>query len=635
MNVDLLQIKDPSFIKKMNQSEMKELAAEIRKFLIETTSKTGGHIGPNLGVVELTIAMHHVFESPKDTFIWDVGHQSYVHKILTGRAPEFTQLRQYNGLDGFPKRKESDHDIWETGHSSTSLSAAAGMAIARDIKGETFHVLPVIGDGALTGGMALEALNHIGDLNTNMIVVLNDNNMSIAPNVGAIHNVLGKLRTSGKYKHAKKDIEAAMKRMPAEYRLATTAERIKDSVKYLLVQGTFFEEMGFTYLGPIDGHDLNDLITNFEIAKKTKGPVLMHVITTKGKGYYPAETDTRGTWHGTGPYKIDTGDFISEEINTPTWSEIVSENVLELARTDKRIVAITPAMPVGSKLEKFAAEFPDRFFDVGIAEQHAVTLAGGLAAQGMKPFLAIYSTFLQRAYDQVVHDIARQKLNVLIGIDRAGLVGADGETHQGIFDISFLRSIPHLVIAMPKDENEAGKLIQTAYEYEEGPFALRYPRGNGKGVPVEPRESVLIGSWEYIHQPEKIQLAILTFGTTIPMAVQAAMALQVEGITVAVVNARFIKPVDEEMLTDLLSREIPILTVEEALLQGGFGSAILEFAEQTGYTRSQINRIGLPDKFIEQGSVEQVLTNYGISGPSIQAKIKEILAQSEHKRAKL
>lgn len=361
----------------------------------------------------------------------------------------------------------------------------------------------------------------------------------------------------------------------------------------------------------------------------------MHVITTKGKGYHPAETDTRGTWHGTGPYKIDTGDFISEETNTPTWSEIVSENVLELARTDKRIVAITPAMPVGSKLEKFATEFPDRFFDVGIAEQHAVTLAGGLAAQGMKPFLAIYSTFLQRAYDQVVHDIARQKLNVLIGIDRAGLVGADGETHQGIFDISFLRSIPHLVIAMPKDENEAGKLIQTAYEYEEGPFALRYPRGNGKGVPVEPRESVLIGSWEYIHQPEKIQLAILTFGTTIPMAVQAAMALQVEGITVAVINARFIKPVDEEMLTDLLSRKIPILTVEEALLQGGFGSAILEFAEQTGYTRSQINRIGLPDKFIEQGSVEQVLTNYGISASAIQAKIKEILAQSEHKRAKL
>lgn len=635
MNVDLLQIKDPSFIKKMNQSEMKELAAEIRKFLIETTSKTGGHIGPNLGVVELTIAMHYVFESPKDTFIWDVGHQSYVHKILTGRAPEFAQLRQYNGLNGFPKRKESDHDIWETGHSSTSLSAATGMAIARDIKGETFHVLPVIGDGALTGGMALEALNHIGDLNTNMIVVLNDNNMSIAPNVGAIHNVLGKLRTSGKYKRAKKDIEAATKRVPSEERLTTTTERIKDSEQYLLVQGTFFEEMGFTYLGPIDGHDLNDLIANFESAKKTKGPVLVHVITTKGKGYHPAETDTRGTWHGTGPYKIDTGDFISKETNVPTWSEIISENVLELARTDKRIVAITPAMPVGSKLEKFAAEFPDRFFDVGIAEQHAVTLAGGLALQGMKPFLAIYSTFLQRAYDQVVHDIARQKLNVLIGIDRAGLVGADGETHQGIFDISFLRSIPNLVIAMPKDENEAGKLIQTAYEYDEGPFALRYPRGNSKAVPVDPRESVLIGSWEYIHQPEKIQLAILTFGTTIPMAVQAAMALQKENITVAVINARFIKPLDADMLVDLLSRKIPILTVEEALLQGGFGSAILEFAEQTGYTRSQINRIGLPDKFIEQGSVEQVLTNYGISASAIQAKIKEILAQSEHKRAKL
>ncbi|STY34817.1 1-deoxy-D-xylulose-5-phosphate synthase [Listeria fleischmannii] len=632
--MDLLKIKDPAFLKDMTIPEMEELAAEIRKFLIESTSVTGGHIGPNLGVVELTIALHHAFTSPSDKFIWDVGHQSYVHKILTGRADKFDTLRQQGGLDGFPKRKESPHDVFETGHSSTSLSAAAGMAIARDIKNEHFHVVPIIGDGALTGGMALEALNHIGDMGKEVIVILNDNNMSIAPNVGAMHNMLGKLRTSGKFKRAKKDLEAAMKKIPtAGDKIAGFAERVKDSVKYLLVQGTFFEEMGYTYLGPVNGHDYQDLITNLEFAKKVKGPTLIHVVTTKGKGYAPAETDKRGTWHGTGPYKMETGAFIKPVTTAPAWSEVISDRISELARMDDRIVAITPAMPVGSKLEKFAKEFPDRFFDVGIAEQHAVTLSAGIAAEGLKPFLAIYSTFLQRGYDQVVHDVCRQNLNVIIGIDRAGLVGGDGETHQGIFDISFLRSIPNIVIAMPKDEAEARELIQTAYEFE-GPFALRYPRGNALGVDISgPVEALPIGKFEVLMEP--IDGAILTFGTTIPMALEAAMHLRKQGLRVGVINARFIKPLDETLLHELFAKKIPILTVEEALLAGGFGSAVLEFAEEHGYTDSVTGRLGLPDEFIGHGSVEVILEEYGISVSGIEMKMKEMLTHFGKLKANL
>ncbi|RDX02892.1 1-deoxy-D-xylulose-5-phosphate synthase [Listeria kieliensis] len=622
--MDLLKIKDPAFLKKMTIPEMEELSAEIRKFLIESTSVTGGHIGPNLGVVELTIALHHSFSSPRDKFIFDVGHQSYVHKILTGRADRFDTLRQHGGLDGFPKRKESEHDVFETGHSSTSLSAAAGMAIARDIKHEDYHVLPIIGDGALTGGMALEALNHIGDMGKEVIVILNDNNMSIAPNVGAMHNMLGKLRTSGKFKRAKKDVERAMKRIPqAGDRIANAAERIKDSIKYLLVQGTFFEEMGFTYLGPVNGHDYQDLITNFEFSKKVKGPTLIHVVTKKGKGYAPAETDKSGVWHGTGPYKIETGDFIKPVLAAAPWSEVISDTILELAKEDERIVAITPAMPVGSKLEKFAKTFPDRFFDVGIAEQHAVTLAAGVAADGLKPFLAIYSTFLQRGYDQVVHDVARQNLSVLIGIDRAGLVGGDGETHQGVFDIAFLRSIPNMVIAMPKDENEAYHLIQTAHAFS-GPFALRYPRGSGSGaVIVKDKASLPIGSWETLIEP--VNAVILTFGTTIDMALLAAEALNKRGLGVGVVNARFIKPLDEKLLQTLLERKLAILTVEEAVLAGGFGSSVLEFAEEQGVLDVLIHRIGLPDEFISHGSVDLLLKENGISQEAIEQKLEEML----------
>ncbi|EAF9986760.1 1-deoxy-D-xylulose-5-phosphate synthase [Listeria monocytogenes] len=602
--LDLLKIKDPSFMKRLDIQELEALAADIRAFLITSTSKSGGHIGPNLGVVELTIALHYSFNSPKDKFIWDVGHQSYVHKILTGRANQFGTLREHGGLDGFPKRKESIHDVFETGHSSTSLSAAAGMVIARDIKKEDFYVIPIIGDGALTGGMALEALNHIGDMGKDMIVILNDNDMSIAPNVGAILNILGKLRTSDTSKQTKTNVD-----------------------------GAFFEELGFMYLGPIDGHDIEEVITNLELAKRAKGPVLLHIVTKKGKGYQPAELDSRGTWHGTGPYKVETGSFIKPAKRAASWSSVISNELIRLAEMDERIVAITPAMPVGSKLEKFAKAFPERFFDVGIAEQHATTMAAGLATQGMKPFLAIYSTFLQRAYDQLVHDVCRQKLNVVIGIDRAGLVGADGETHQGIFDISFLNSIPNMTISMPKDEVEARQLMDTAFSYNDGPFAIRYPRGEATGVQVvESNTLIPIGQWQTIIQP--LDAVILTFGPTIELALKAAEQLEIEGYRVGVINARYIKPLDEALLHQILKQKIPILTVEESLLKGGFGASVLEFIEANNYRDVIMHRIGLPDEFISHGSVSIILESFGISTTGLVLKIKEMLAQSGKLRAK-
>lgn len=591
-------------MKRLDIQELEALAADIRAFLITSTSKSGGHIGPNLGVVELTIALHYSFNSPKDKFIWDVGHQSYVHKILTGRANQFGTLREHGGLDGFPKRKESIHDVFETGHSSTSLSAAAGMVIARDIKKEDFYVIPIIGDGALTGGMALEALNHIGDMGKDMIVILNDNDMSIAPNVGAIHNILGKLRTSDTSKQTKTNVD-----------------------------GAFFEELGFMYLGPIDGHDIEEVITNLELAKRAKGPVLLHIVTKKGKGYQPAELDSRGTWHGTGPYKVETGSFIKPAKRAASWSSVISNELIRLAEMDERIVAITPAMPVGSKLEKFAKAFPERFFDVGIAEQHATTMAAGLATQGMKPFLAIYSTFLQRAYDQLVHDVCRQKLNVVIGIDRAGLVGADGETHQGIFDLSFLNSIPNMTISMPKDEVEARQLMDTAFSYNDGPFAIRYPRGEATGVQVvESNTLIPIGQWETIIQP--LDAVILTFGPTIELALKAAEQLEIEGYRVGVINARYIKPLDEALLHQILKQKIPILTVEESLLKGGFGASVLEFIEANNYRDVIMHRIGLPDEFISHGSVSIILESFGISTTGLVLKIKEMLAQSGKLRAK-
>ncbi|MYL71869.1 1-deoxy-D-xylulose-5-phosphate synthase [Halobacillus litoralis] len=629
--MDLCKIKDPSILKDMNTNQLEQLADETRQFLIENLATTGGHLGANLGVVELTLALHKVYKSPEDRFLWDVGHQSYIHKILTGRGGQFETLRQYKGLCGFPKRDESEHDVWETGHSSTSLSAAMGMAIARDLKKEKHSILPIIGDGALTGGMALEALNHIGHEKKNVTVILNDNEMSIAKNVGALHGALGRMRSAGKYHRVKDDLEWVLKKIPAVGgRIAQAAERLKDSMKYFVVPGMFFEELGFTYYGPVDGHDFDDLIENLNYAKKTDGPVIVHVMTQKGKGYHPAESDVKDKWHGVGPYKMESGEKIKPVDAPPAWSSVISDALSKEARKDDRIVAVTPAMILGSKLEKFGEEFPDRLFDVGIAEQHATTMSAGLATQGMKPFLAIYSTFLQRGYDQVVHDVARQKLNVIFGIDRAGLVGADGETHQGVFDIAFLRSVPNFVISMPKDENEAQHLVHTATHYDDGPFAIRYPRGNAKGVQTDDQAEIIpIGSWEVLKEGK--DAVILTFGTTIDMALEASGKMEKDGRSVKVVNARFIKPLDDAMLHDIMKAGLPILTVEEGVLQGGFGSSVLEFAEENDYSSQWVKRMGVPDRFIEHGSVQKLWEEIGLTTDHIEQNLKQMIPNKQQR----
>jgi 1-deoxy-D-xylulose-5-phosphate synthase len=629
-SMNLEDIQNPHFLKSYETEQLNKLAGDIRSFLIEKLSVRGGHLGPNLGVVELTLAMHKVFDSPKDKFIWDVGHQAYVHKILTGRASQFDTLRQYKGLCGFPKRIESEHDVWETGHSSTSLSAAMGMAIARDLKKTDDKVIAVIGDGALTGGMALEALNHIGHEKKDLIVILNDNEMSIAPNVGALHNVLGRMRTARKYNKAKDELEALIRKIPAfGGKLAATAERVKDSLKYLLVSGMFFEELGYTYLGPVDGHDLDDLIENLSYAKKTNGPVIIHVLTKKGKGYEPAESDKKDSWHGVGPYKIESGEQIKPQQTGPSYSGVVSKTLETLSHKDERIAVITPAMTIGSKLVDYGKAFPDRLFDVGIAEQHATTMAAGLATQKMKPVLSIYSTFLQRGYDQVVHDVARQNLNVLFTIDRSGLVGADGETHQGVFDIAFLRHIPNMVLMMGKDENELQHMVYSALKYEDGPIAIRFPRGNGTGVQMDDEfENIPIGSWEVLKEGDDV--AILTFGTTIPMALEAWEILAKSGVSARVINARFIKPLDFKMLNELYAQNMPILTLEEAILQGGFGSAVLEHAADN-QASVLIDRMGIPDCFIEHGSVTKLLEEIGITTPDLVERVKKLVKRKAEK----
>lgn len=623
--MDLTKIKDPSFLKKLNNEELEVLASFIRKFLIEKLSVTGGHLGANLGVVELTLALHKSFNSPNDKLIFDVGHQSYIHKILTGRANQFESIRQYKGMSGFPKRNESNHDVWETGHSSTSLSAAMGMTIARDLTGGSHFVVPIIGDGALTGGMAFEALNNIGHEQKNMIVVLNDNEMSIANNVGALHNALGKMRSTGKYNKAKEELDGILRKIPiAGGKLAHTVERIKDSMKHFMIPSMFFEEFGFTYYGPVDGHDFHALQKNIQYAKKTEGPVLIHVITQKGKGFHPAESDEIDKWHGVGPYKIESGEKISPSNVAPQWSAVVSATLEKIAAINNKLTVITPAMVLGSKLENFKLKYPDRLFDVGIAEQHATTMAAGLATQGMKPFLAIYSTFLQRAYDQILHDVCRQNLNVVFGIDRAGLVGADGETHQGLFDISFLRSMPNMVLMMPKDENECQHMVHTALEYTDGPIAIRYPRGNAIGASMDNALlAIPIGTWEVLN--EGTDAVVLTFGTSIQMAMEASKTLAKLGVSVRVINARFIKPLDEQMLHDIFKEKLPILTIEEAILSGGFGSAILEFAETNRYTINQVKRMGIEDEFIEHGSVELLLAHIGLTKQVVIEEIKRLL----------
>ncbi|ENC9088824.1 1-deoxy-D-xylulose-5-phosphate synthase [Staphylococcus pseudintermedius] len=621
--MDVRNIQNPSFLKSLSVKELEALSHDVRQFLIQTCAVTGGHIGANLGVVELTIALHKHFNSPEDKIIWDVGHQSYIHKILTGRGHQFETLRQYRGLCGFPKLKESDHDVWEAGHSSTSLSAAMGMAKARDILGKKNHIVPVIGDGALTGGMALEALNNIGHDRTNMTIILNDNEMSIAPNVGAMHNMLGRIRMNQGYNRLKFDAESILSRLPGGSRLRESADRIKDSLKYLVVDGAFFEELGIRYIGPVDGHSFEELENALAAADSINKPVLIHVVTKKGKGYHPAENDKIGTWHGLGPYKLETGEQIKGQTQGPSWSQLMSDEILSYAKKDRRVVAITPAMPVGSKLTKFQSELPEQFFDVGIAEQHAVTMAAGLAIEGMKPYVAIYSTFLQRAYDQVLHDVDRQNLNVIFGVDRSGLVGADGETHQGVFDVGFLTQFPNMIVTMPKDENEAKNLVYTAMHHAQGPIAIRYPRGNGLGVEItDKREHLPIGTWEDLTEGQDV--ALISYGPTLATLVEVAKTLAEQGIRARVINARYIKPMDTTVLGDLGAKNTPVVIVEEAMLNGGLGSQIANYFTDHGYT-NRIKRLGIDDTYIEHGDVEQILEDLGLTHDPLVHTIQQFL----------
>lgn len=626
----LEHINCPSDLKQLNIAELETLAKEIRRFLIEKLSITGGHLAPNLGVVELTLALHYLFDSPKDKFIFDVGHQSYVHKILTGRKERFDTLRKFKGLCGFIKRSESQHDVWEAGHSSTSLSAAMGMAIARDAKGEDNRVIAIIGDGAMTGGMALEALNHMGNEKRKLIVVLNDNEMSIAPNVGAIHNYLSRIRSDKHYVKAKEEVEHLLKKIPAiGGTLAKTAEKLKDSLKYLLVSGVLFEELGLTYIGPIDGHNIELLLESLRQADKVNGPVLIHVVTMKGKGFSHAEADSH-TWHGIGQYKIESGQLVKSP-GPPMYTEVFGNTLIELARLDKRIIAVTPAMPTGSGLIKFSKEFPGRMLDVGIAEQHAATLCGALAAEGMKPVFAVYSTFMQRAYDQIVHDICRQNLNVVFAIDRAGFVGPDGETHQGVYDVAFLRHIPNMVLMMPKDENELRHMMKTALEYNDGPIAIRYPRQHGLGVKLDQElYPIPIGSWEVIRQGN--DLVIAAMGPMVKVAEQAAEILLKNGLQVRVINARFVKPLDEAMLLKLAKEKIGIITVEESSLMGGFGSAVLEFYAKQQIYDMHIDIVGVPDYFVEHGSIKDQLNEVGLTVERLVARAS-VMAPRKRQRA--
>jgi 1-deoxy-D-xylulose-5-phosphate synthase len=621
------RIEKPSDMKSLAVEELDQLAQEIREFLISKLSVTGGHLSSNLGVVELTIGLHYLFESPRDKFIFDVGHQTYVHKILTGRKERFDTLRKYKGLCGFAKRAESEHDVWEAGHSSTSLSAAMGMAIARDLKGESNRVVAVIGDGAMTGGMALEALNHIGHDKKRLIVVLNDNEMSIAPNVGAIHNHLAKIRSDKHYLKAKEEVEHLLKKIPAiGGTLAKTAERLKDSLKYLVVSGVLFEELGFTYIGPVDGHHMPTVLEALQQADRVDGPVLLHMVTTKGKGYSPAEADSH-KWHGVNPYKIESGQMI-KPVGPPMYTDVFGNTLIELAEKDPRILAITPAMPGGSGLLKFADKFPNRMLDVGIAEQHAATLCAGLAAECMKPVFAVYSTFMQRAYDQIVHDICRMNLNVAFAIDRAGFVGPDGETHHGVYDIAFLRSIPNIVVMMPKDENELRHMLKTSIEYDDGPIAVRYPRISGLGVELDQElHPIPIGTWEVVRDG-KGPLAILAVGPMVQLAIEAAEALKLEGIDARVVNARFIKPMDEAMLLKLAEEGFRILTLEEGAQMGGFGSAVLEFYSSKGLYETPVKILGIPDYFVEHGSVKEQRSEVGLTVSNIVAQAHSLLPRA-------
>lgn len=613
-------INSPADIKGLDLEQLEQLAQELRKRIIEVTSKNGGHVAPNLGAVELTLALHYVFDAPRDKIIWDVGHQCYSHKLLTGRREKFHTLRQYKGISGFPKRDESEYDVFDTGHAGTSISAAFGLAKARDLRREKFNVVAVIGDGSIISGMALEGLNHLGDSKSNAMVVLNDNAMSIARSTGAISNYLSRLTATRLYQRLRIRAWRLLGRFRPEYGnyLRGWAQRIERGIKGIYMLGAFFENFGFNYFGPVDGHNLKELIFYFKRLKEIEGPVLIHVATEKGHGFKGA-MDNPELFHGVGPYDPKTCTVATSK--TQSYSAFFGCALAEFAKKDPRIVAITAGMTLGTGLTSFREAFPERLFDFGISEEHCATFAAGLTLRGMKPVFAIYSTFLQRAFDQVIHDVALQNLPVVFAIDRGGVVGADGPTHHGVFDLSFLRMIPNMVLAAPADETEFKHLLYTAINHQKGPFAIRYPRAKITGVDVPARAKQLpIGSWETLRKGNKV--AILAVGTGVRMAIDALKLLDSRHKP-TLVNARFIKPLDGKLLKNIVTKHRGIVTVEENALAGGFGSAVLEWLEANGITIPVI-RIGLPDRFIEHGPQNVLLAEHGVSPDAVARAIREM-----------
>ncbi len=614
-------ISGPADIRQLSIKELEALAAEIRAFLIESISRTGGHLSSNLGIVELTLALHVVFDSPRDRILFDVGHQSYVHKILTGRARQFSTLRQYKGLSGFQKRHESEHDCWEAGHSSTSLSAALGMAVARDLNGEHYHIVPVIGDGAMASGMSMEALNQIGGEERNMIIIFNDNSMSISRNVGAMDVAFTRLRTSRSYTTLKNDLQQGLSTSRFGRSLLKGMKNFKNAIKDNVVDTSIFGEFNLDYIGPINGHDLSELIKVLKVAKQHKGPIVVHVLTKKGKGYPYAENDKEGAWHGVAPFDPNSGKPLAAlPAGHCSWSEAIARILCDLARDDRDIVAITPAMKAGAKLDGFAREFPQRFFDCGIAEEHAMTFAAGLAASGKRPFISVYSSFLQRAYDQINHDVARMKLPVVIGIDRCGLVGEDGETHHGVFDITMLHAIPNLIMAQPKDVQEARALMKTAFGCAQ-PFCIRYPRGS---VPYtkEEGEPAPVGTWTRWAPQREARVCVISYGSDIDRIISKVRA---NDMPVEIVNARYFKPLDEAMLDDILYRSIPVIVYESDMLDGGLSSAILQYINDHRICCHLI-RIGIGDHYVEQGSIPQLRRAEKIDMNTLFKELEELCA---------
>ena len=627
-------IQGPEDLKLLSDQQLNELAVEIRQFLLETVAHTGGHLASNLGVVELTLALHTTFNSPQDRIVWDVGHQSYIHKLVTGRFTKFETLRQYKGLSGFPKPAESVHDAFGAGHSSTSISAAVGLAKARDLLGEKHKVVAVLGDGSLTGGMAFEALNHLGHLQTDLIIVLNDNEMSISKNVGALSRYLTKLRINPKLRKLKSELQELIRKIPRVGKATVRyLEKLEDSLTFLVIPGMFFEELGINYLGPINGHNINELKESLKHARERGGPVLVHVLTTKGKGYELAERNPQ-KFHGTGPFELANGKKLKPS-ESLSYTEIFSEAILDLAEQNDKLVAITAAMADGTGLVKFARQYPERFFDVGIAEEHAVTMAAGLAMGGFRPVVAIYSTFLQRGYDQLIHDVCLQNLPVLFMLDRAGLVGPDGPTHHGVFDLSYLRQVPNLTVMAPKDDCEFLDMFYTALQLS-GPAAIRYPKRDGlEYLPDRSYRLLPVGKGEIIQPGSGAGVVLLAVGAMVEPALAAAKKLRQEGIECAVANARFIKPLDQELIINLVRNYRQVITIEENVIAGGFGSAVSEFLISQGIKGVNLKILGLPDEFIPHGTNEILLHQYGLDSSGICRTVKELNLLSMAKAAQL